>query len=471
MNAVLVTFSDKSKDQPKFQSRRLTLSATTNFRQIGRSSSRYNADLSASPTNGWFDNAVMSREHAEIIWDSDTQLVSIRDTGSLHGTSLNGFQLPPWTKKRLQAGDVLRFGAPVEKELKAFHPTEVQISSIILGPPQMPLDEPRTITFTVPDESEAEEASEGVQVENIASDSEDGGVTQSAMLVQQGLFQPVQTPEKHTYPPTIDLTKDAQEDVLANEPGTPGANQSPATLKVDRTSTVTFAPALRYREPSSELTGLLDVVPSSPITVAQHTSEPERPQTTDSLIDDIIDDGYELSEGSLLLGVSVSDDKDAPSAPSTAKEHSGMDFVAEARRKIADRIAEELQQKSEHFPRRTVFQEDLAGLEQAQAAYCGQKRKFADFDLPEPKAVSPHVANLPAQPGTVNLAQLACGKTSGSAAANDRVVIGVPNGTSSAVFQPEPPRKRIRRVAEAVGYAALGGIAVMSALIATAPDL
>ncbi|KAF5021178.1 hypothetical protein F66182_6767 [Fusarium sp. NRRL 66182] len=34
-----------------------------------------------------------------------------------------------------------------------------------------------------------------------------------------------------------------------------------------------------------------------------------------------------------------------------------------------------------------------------------------------------------------------------------------------------PPHKRLRRVAEMVGYAALGGVAVMSALIATAPTL
>ncbi|KAI8718700.1 FHA domain-containing protein [Fusarium sp. LHS14.1] len=34
-----------------------------------------------------------------------------------------------------------------------------------------------------------------------------------------------------------------------------------------------------------------------------------------------------------------------------------------------------------------------------------------------------------------------------------------------------PPSKRLRRVAEVVGYAALGGVAVMSALIATAPTL
>lgn len=34
-----------------------------------------------------------------------------------------------------------------------------------------------------------------------------------------------------------------------------------------------------------------------------------------------------------------------------------------------------------------------------------------------------------------------------------------------------PPTKRLRRVAEVVGYAALGGVAVMSALIATAPTL
>ncbi|KAJ4307580.1 hypothetical protein N0V84_012630 [Fusarium piperis] len=47
------------------------------------------------------------------------------------------------------------------------------------------------------------------------------------------------------------------------------------------------------------------------------------------------------------------------------------------------------------------------------------------------------------------------------------------NTTRPAVSAPAaaPPSKRLRRVAEVVGYAALGGVAVMSALIATAPTL
>ncbi|RSL70778.1 hypothetical protein CEP54_001642 [Fusarium duplospermum] len=47
------------------------------------------------------------------------------------------------------------------------------------------------------------------------------------------------------------------------------------------------------------------------------------------------------------------------------------------------------------------------------------------------------------------------------------------NTTHSAVSASAsaPPSKRLRRVAEVVGYAALGGVAVMSALIATAPTL
>ncbi|KAJ4142316.1 hypothetical protein NW754_009764 [Fusarium falciforme] len=47
------------------------------------------------------------------------------------------------------------------------------------------------------------------------------------------------------------------------------------------------------------------------------------------------------------------------------------------------------------------------------------------------------------------------------------------NTARSAVSAPAaaPPSKRLRRVAEVVGYAALGGVAVMSALIATAPTL
>ncbi|RMJ10874.1 hypothetical protein CDV36_009497 [Fusarium kuroshium] len=45
------------------------------------------------------------------------------------------------------------------------------------------------------------------------------------------------------------------------------------------------------------------------------------------------------------------------------------------------------------------------------------------------------------------------------------------SAVSTSASASAPPTKRLRRVAEVVGYAALGGVAVMSALIATAPTL
>lgn len=427
------------------------------------------------------------------------QLVSIRDTGSLHGTSLNGFQLPPWTKKRIQVGDVLKFGAPVEKELKAFHPSEVQISSIVLGPPQyghshyksyalahvgcrLPLNKARTNTFTVPDESEPEEISDDVQAEDVYSDSDDGGVARSAMLVQQSNFQPVKTPEKHLYPPTIDLTEDAQVEILVNEPSASLPDQSPATTNVDRTPTTTFAPALRYQEPSSEPTEIF-AVGSSSVAVEQHSSEPNRPRSSDSLLDEILDDNCELAEGPSLLGLSPAKDMAPPSSSAPTVEHAASDSAAQSRQMIVDRMAfcDELRQSADQVSRPSTFNENLTGLKQAQAAYCGQKRKFADFDLPEPEidSIVP-MAGLPSQPQTVNLAQLANAVPSGNKKATGPTAEGVALQqltahpqieTQTRTPQPDPPRKRVRRLAEAMGYAALGGIAVMSALIATAPDL
>ena len=46
-----------------------------------------------------------------------------------------------------------------------------------------------------------------------------------------------------------------------------------------------------------------------------------------------------------------------------------------------------------------------------------------------------------------------------------------PSAAAANPVSSEPQTKRLRRVVEVFGYAALGGVAVMSALIATAPAL
>lgn len=476
-NEVLLTFNDKSVGLVKFPARHISLSTQTKTCQIGRSSSRYNANLAASSTNAWFDNAVMSRKHAEFIWDAATQLVSVRDTGSLHGTTLNGFKLPEFVKKRIQVGDVLKFGAPVEKELRAFHPAEVQIRSIDLGPPELPLNELRTNTFTVPDDSEPEEASDGSDSgENLYSDSDDGGVARSALLVQQSNTQHAQTLERHVYPDTIDLTVD-NVDLL--EETMPLPEQSPATATTKRMPTTTFAPALQGQDPVEPVDSDASIIAEDP-----ESSDPALPEFDDSLFDDDFDATLNLASvdvgGSGTTAFVNNPVIPSPSAPIPALAE--KEPLSECRQMIANRLALEKQVRERTEASIPVFlKESRARPDQLPLTF-GQKRKFADVD--EDAVQSHHRrfgVSCTSLPDTANQSQL-----SGVPTTKDAVPISVselithpknvekPQAIQTETLaspQAEPPRKRIRRVAEAMGYAALGGIAVMSALIATAPDL
>jgi pSer/pThr/pTyr-binding forkhead associated (FHA) protein len=481
-NEVLLTFSDKSIGLVKFPARNISLNTQTKTCQIGRSSSRYNANLSASSTNAWFDNAVMSRKHAEFIWDAATQLVSVRDTGSLHGTTLNGFKLPEFVKKRIQVGDVLKFGAPVEKELRAFHPAEVQIRSIDLGPPELPLNEVRTNTFTVPDDSEPEEASDGFDSgEDLYSDSDDGGVARSALLVQQSNIQPAQTLERHVYPTTIDLTVDQVDvldvlDVLEEDPMSL-PEQTPDTASTKRMPATTFAPALQGRDSVEPLDSDASIIAEDP-----ESSDPALPEFTDSLFDDDLDATLNLASVDVGGTTAFVNNPVMPSSSAPASALAEREPLSESRQMIVNRLALETEFRERTEESISVFpKEGRASLDQLPLTF-GQKRKFADVDQDAAQShqrrFEVHSTSLSE---TANLSQLSGGPTpknvtpiSVSELVSHPKNVEKPQAAqieTMASSQSEPPRKRIRRVAEAVGYAALGGIAVMSALIATAPDL
>jgi pSer/pThr/pTyr-binding forkhead associated (FHA) protein len=86
---------------------------------IGRSSRSEFKNLSSSNDNALFDCPVVSRSHAkfELIfnkWDAkDMYKVYIVDTGSMHGTSVNGQKLQPNRRFLLSVGDIIRLGDSV----------------------------------------------------------------------------------------------------------------------------------------------------------------------------------------------------------------------------------------------------------------------------------------------------------------------------------------------------------------------
>lgn len=401
--------------------------------------------------------------------------------------------MPEFVKKRVQVGDVLKFGAPVEKELRAFHPAEVQIRSIDLGPPEyagidstsyrlsdrfprLPLNEVRTNTFTVPDDSEPEEASDGFDSgEDLYSDSDDGGVARSALLVQQSNTQPAQTLERHVYPTTIDLTVD-QVDVLEEEPMSL-PDQNPGTASAKHMPATTFAPALQGQESVEPLDSDESIIADD-----HESSDPALPEFTDSLFDDDLDATLNLTNVDVGGTTAFVNNPVIPSSSAPAPVLAEREPLSESRQKIVNRLAleNEIQERTEaSIP--VFLKESEARLDQLPLSF-GQKRKFADIDQdasqPHHRRFEVHATSLPE---TANMSQVSGGPTPKNVTTiSVSKLVSHPKNVEKpqaaqietvASSQPEPPRKRIRRVAEAMGYAALGGIAVMSALIATAPDL
>jgi hypothetical protein len=87
---------------------------------IGRSSRSQAKNLSAKTDNALFDCPVISRRHAELElnvnkWTQEKHLVYIKDTGSMHGTSVNGQKLQPTRPFQLQEGDIIRLGDSVNR--------------------------------------------------------------------------------------------------------------------------------------------------------------------------------------------------------------------------------------------------------------------------------------------------------------------------------------------------------------------
>lgn len=87
---------------------------------VGRSSRSEVKNLSATTENGLFDCPVISRRHAELElklnkWTEDGFQVSITDTGSMHGTLVNGQKLVPERPFQLREGDSIRLGESVNR--------------------------------------------------------------------------------------------------------------------------------------------------------------------------------------------------------------------------------------------------------------------------------------------------------------------------------------------------------------------
>ena len=114
-----VTITVRSTRPTTFQTRNIILRPDEPV-NVGRSSRSEAKHLAATPENALFDCPVISRRHAELElkvnkWMEEKYQVFIRDTGSMHGTSVNGQKLVPTRPFQLKKGDTIRLGESVNR--------------------------------------------------------------------------------------------------------------------------------------------------------------------------------------------------------------------------------------------------------------------------------------------------------------------------------------------------------------------
>lgn len=137
--------------------RRLVLTPDQPTVSIGRSSKVQTKGFIPAHDNAWFENPVMSRQHAELIakFAEEPIGVYIGDVGSFHGTYHTAndgqskeqrvtYKLPV----KLTSGDILRFGMDIHRSDRSYPPSSVDFR--IEEMTKKPDDTPHR-AFTVPD--------------------------------------------------------------------------------------------------------------------------------------------------------------------------------------------------------------------------------------------------------------------------------------------------------------------------------
>ncbi|KAK8099510.1 uncharacterized protein PG998_012751 [Apiospora kogelbergensis] len=174
---VVVTFvSLNSGPHSTIPTRRIALRNNIPER-IGRASKVSTKGFVATPGNAWFDSPVMSRNHAELIADFENKMVSIKDTGSLHGTFVEKDHTPGIEKRvaedtptELACGDKIRFGVEIQRGRDTFPPCEVNVAmEWPSSATSLPERSTSTNRFTVPDAEDDDELSEMSEEESVVA--------------------------------------------------------------------------------------------------------------------------------------------------------------------------------------------------------------------------------------------------------------------------------------------------------------
>ncbi|KAJ6780193.1 hypothetical protein PWT90_04453 [Aphanocladium album] len=454
---VLVTLSCLAPTNLTFSQRRLLLSNQKSIVSIGRASKR-SSTLECRPYNAWIDAPVMSREHAELKLDSQNQTVFIRDVGSLHGTYHNDTKLRQGQSQALSNGDLLKFGISINRGHDNFPQCTMKVglefgqaAGQAIDHAELEASSPRPTVFQVPDDSESdmdemddiEEICSQSAISSIAVEDEDSDIQAGAAILRENGLDLTEFHGFDTSDP-IDLTSEPD---LVSETNIPSSSSPFSEEEADYT--------LGTVELHEVELGNLD---NTPIALPSEGFAPAtqfREVSVDIAVDETPGMDGPLSEDQLLPPISET-------LPSIMRAKS----------------LGEISGKEEYFIAR---EQNRLHVQTALAWKRPEPEPVADLPEDEAEAQAAGVIQTPVEVATPDgeSKKRKADEISGSYPDETQADLGntihIPVQSSQA--QEEPPNtdeapvyKRIKIAAEYFGFVAIGGAAVMTALIATAPS-
>ncbi|KAI1439310.1 hypothetical protein GGR50DRAFT_17602 [Xylaria sp. CBS 124048] len=237
--------------------RRLVLSPNIPVVRIGRSSKVPTKGFIPAPDNAWFDNPVMSRQHAELLAKFDEKGfigAYLKDVSSFHGTfhtPNDGLQkerrIPPNEMTKLANGDIIQFGTEIIRSNKTYPPCYVDF---LIEEAVTRINSFSHRAFTVPDYIDDEEDGDGEDVDDFTAMPLISANRKSTPAMLKGWTI-------RSRPSTIDLTVDS-DNLHGN------GTKSPNSGVIDLTSEPAHESDAELYTASTDACRSIDGCPSSP---------------------------------------------------------------------------------------------------------------------------------------------------------------------------------------------------------------
>lgn len=445
-------------------------------------------------------------------------MVSIRDIGSLHGTYLNGSQLRGTQAKPLADGDIVKFGISIDRANDKFPQCVMQVgltstaSKSVIFPKYfvsstliIRRQNTQPTTFQVPDESDVDDFT-GLSDDDDEEDLQHG----LAALKENGLLPKLVVGCATSDP--IDLTSEPDVDSSwGDDPDSTSQSSeelpdpqyteieqirdddwdhphdatmetegfAPASQYTEACSSTLFASAVAYDnasqppdveahgsaatggEPSSYMPAILEAVQSAQKAEAlgeltgktEYFQAREHNRVLAQRVDTITE--VETKDAAIASIVGQDATGKATSDAENVEEHNGH----------LDEVPDTMELDSLSLPEVEILREgnntDVCRTGQTiDNATTNLKRKFEEIS----DVLHKERATASGSEAHVDIGQAAIWDSANTATQ------GIEVAASAAPAAADRPVKAFRRFAEAFGYAALGGAAVVSALIATAPN-